>query len=327
MKHCLIIYNEPAADALPDELDVLEQVHFIQEVLRKIGHRVSLRGITDDLVREIACIAGQGFDYVFNLVESIGNKAEILYFAPALLNCHHLPYTGCPLEAVFATASKVLARKIMAANGIPIAAGYRVTEVDNLVPGKKYILKPVWEDGSLGITEESVFTFEGTPPGMLAGKNDEHWFIEEFIDGREFHVSVLGGPGGPEALPAAEMVFRNYSDRIHKIVSYKAKWVESSFQYKNCRRIFPSDLSEQLRTALRKTVLDCWHTFGLRGYARIDMRIDRDEQIHVLEVNANPRITTHSGIIAAGAAAGYTQAEIVGRIVDDLNTCSAHRKG
>lgn len=327
MKNCLIIYNQPAADALPDEVDVLDQVHFIREVLQKIGHRVSLQGITDDLVREIGSIAGQGFDYVFNLVESIGNKAEILYFAPALLNAHHIPYTGCPLEAVFATASKVLARRIMETNGIPVAGGCRVTEADRLVPGKKYILKPVWEDGSLGITEESVFTFDGTPPEMLAGKNDAHWFIEEFVDGREFHMGVLSGPAGPEVMPPAEMVFRNYSDRLHKIVSYKAKWVEGSFQYKNCRRVFPSDLSERLRTTLRKTVLDCWHTFGLRGYARIDMRTDHEENVYVLEVNANPRITTYSGIVAAGAAAGYSHADIVGRIVNDLNACSAQRKG
>ena len=104
----------------------------------------------------------------------------------------------------------------------------------------------------MGITEESVFIFNGTPPEILRGKNDEHWFIEEFIDGREFHVSVLGGPGGPEVMPPAEMVFRNYSDDIPKIVSYKAKWVVGSFQYENSKRNFPSNLSETLQTASGK---------------------------------------------------------------------------
>jgi D-alanine-D-alanine ligase len=319
MEKCLIIYNKPGADALPDELDVLDQVNFIREILQNMGHQVSLRGITDDFLREISLISGKGFDYVFNLVESIGKKAEILYFIPALLNMHHIPYTGCPLEAIFVTASKVLARKIMRANGIPVAGGHKITEADKLIPGRKYILKPVWEDGSLGITEESVFTFNGTPPEILGGKNDEHWFIEEFIDGREFNVSVLGGPGGPEVMPLAEMVFHNYSNEIHKIASYKAKWVEGSFQYENSRRNFPSDLSGTLQTNIRKTALDCWHTFGLKGYARVDMRTDSDENVYVLEVNANPRISPDSGMISAGVHAGYKHDGIVSRIVNDLN--------
>jgi len=219
MKKCLIIYNEPGVDALPDELDVLDQVNFIRSTIESIGHHVDQKGITEDLFREIAVIAEQKYDYVFNLVESVHKKGEILYFVPALLNMHHITYTGCPLEATFITSSKVLARKIMATNGIPVAKGYKVSETDHLVQGKKYILKPIWEDGSLGITEESVFTFNGTKPEILNGKNDGHWFIEEFIDGREFNVSVLGGPGEPEVMPPAEMVFHNYNEDVPKIVS------------------------------------------------------------------------------------------------------------
>lgn len=319
MNNVLIIYNKPAADALPDERDVLHQVNFVRGILQNMGHKVSLRGITENFLNEISLIAGEGFDFIFNLVESIGNKAEIHYFIPALLNMHRIPYTGCPVEAIFATTNKVLARKIMKANGIPIAQGHGLTEADRLISGKRYILKPIWEDASLGITEESVFTFSGSPPEMVEGKNEEHWFIEEFIDGRELNVSVLSAPGGAEVMPPAEMVFRNYPDEMHKIVSYKAKWDESSFQYKNCRRIFPSDLNEKLNTRIQGTALDCWHAFGLRGYARIDMRIDRDENVYVLEVNANPRISPNSGIIAAGVRAGYKHAEMVSRIVNDLN--------
>ena len=137
MKKCLIIHNKPGVDALPDEIDVLDQVNFIRRILLNIGHQVSLRGITDDFLHEISLIAGNDFDYVFNLVESVGEKAEILYFIPALLNMHHIPYTGCPLEAIFVTANKVLARKIMKANGIPVAGGYKASEVNELIPGKK----------------------------------------------------------------------------------------------------------------------------------------------------------------------------------------------
>ena len=318
-KRCLIIYNEPAPDALPDELDVLDQVNFIDKTLQSLGYEVERRGITDNFFNEIAGIAGEGFEFVFNLVESVGKKAEILYFIPGLLNMHHIPYTGCPVEATFITASKVLARRIMKANGIPVADGCRVSEALQLIHGKKYILKPIWEDGSLGITEDSVFTFDGTVPDILKDKNDRHWFIEEFIDGREFNVSVKAGPDGPEMLPPAEMIFHNYPDDIPRIVSYKAKWVEDTFQYENSRRHFPADLSERLMNNLRSAVTGCWHTFGLKGYARVDMRVDSDENVYVLEVNANPCISPDSGFISAAIHAGYTHQEIIRHIVNDLN--------
>ncbi|MCU0410370.1 MAG: hypothetical protein MUC70_03630 [Bacteroidales bacterium] len=319
MKECLIIYNEPSADALPDELDVLDQVNFIGETLQTLGYDVSRRGITDDFFHEISEIAGSRYEFVFNLVESVGKKAEILYFIPALLNMHHIPYTGCPLEATFITGSKVLARQIMKAGGISVAGGYKVSEADRLTPGRKYILKPVWEDGSLGITEESVFAFDGTVPEIVREKNDRHWFIEDFIDGREFNVSVMSGPGGPEVLPPAEMLFHDYPGDIPRIVSYKAKWVEGTFQYENSKRNFPGDLSERLMRNINEAVLGCWKTFGLKGYARVDMRVDENDNVFVLEANANPCISPDSGFISAGLHAGYTHAEIISRIINDLN--------
>lgn len=319
MKKCLIIYNEPAPDALPDELDVLDQVHFVEDALRGLDYDVSLRGITDNFFREIEQISGEEYEFVFNLVESVGKKAEILYFIPALLNMHQIPYTGCSVEANFVTGSKVLARKIMKANGIPVAGGYNVSEADTLTKGRKYILKPVWEDGSLGITEESVFTFNGIPPDIVTDKNDRHWFIEDFIDGREFNVSAIAGPDGPEMLPPAEMIFDGYADDLPRIVSYKAKWEEGTFQYENSKRRFPDDLSPRLVKNIRDAVFGCWDTFGLKGYARVDMRVDAGENVYVLEVNANPCIAADSGFVSAGLHAGYSNKDIIAHIIRDLN--------
>ena len=318
-KKCLIIYNEPAPDALPDELDVLDQVSFIDSTLRTLGYSVVSKGITDNFFHEISMIEAGEYEFVFNLVESIGKKAEILYFIPALLNMNHIPYTGCPVEAAFVTGSKVLARRFMKANGIPVAGGYKVSDASQLVYGKKYILKPVWEDGSLGITEESVFIFDGILPEIISDKNDRHWFIEEFIDGREFNVSVKASPDGPEMLPPAEMEFHNYPDDLPRIVSYKAKWVENTFQYDNSSRSFPADLSDRLMSNIRSAALACWHAFNLKGYARVDLRVDDDENVYVLEVNANPCISPDSGFISAAVHAGYSHTEVISDIIHDLN--------
>jgi len=154
---------------------------------------------------------------------------------------------------------------------------------------------------------------------MVRDKNDRHWFIEDFIDGREFNVSVIAGRDGPVMLPPAEMVFHGYTDDIPRIVSYKAKWIEGSFQYENSKRNFPENLSPRLMKNLRDAVFGCWNVFGLKGYARVDMRVDSNENVYVLEVNANPCISPDSGFISAGIHAGYSYTDIIGDIIKDLN--------
>jgi D-alanine-D-alanine ligase len=319
MKKCLIIYNLPAPNALPDELDVLDQVKFAAETLTELGISVTEKGLTDDFFNEITAIGKSGYDFVFNLAETAWEKAEILYFIPALLNLYKIPYSGSPVEAAFTTASKVLAKQIMKSNGVPVSEGYSPSKWREMVKGTKYIMKPVWEDGSIGITEESVFTYDGTFPDVLADKDDEHWFIEEFIDGREFNVSVIAGPDGPEMLSPAEMCFHNYSEDIPKIVSYKAKWIEDTFQYENSIRSFPDSLDEELYSEINKVVLKCWKIFDLHGYTRVDMRVDNNNNIFILEVNANPCLSPDSGFLAACVKKGYSHTEIMTRIISDLN--------
>jgi len=319
MKKCLIIYNLPAPNALPDELDVLEQVQFASETLTEIGISVTEKGLTNDFYNEIISIRRSDYDFIFNLVETAWGKAEILYFIPALLNLFKIPYSGSPVEAAFTTASKVLAKKIMRSNGIPVSNGFSPSEWAGMSIGTKYIMKPVWEDGSIGITEESVFIFDGKKPEVLADKDDEHWFVEEFIDGREFNVSVIAGPEGPEMLPPAEMCFHDYPIDIPKIVSYKAKWVEDTFQYENSSRAFPDDISEELYSGINDVVIKCWKVFNLHGYARVDMRVDRNDNIYVLEVNANPCLSPGSGFLAACSRKGFSYAEAMTRIISDLN--------
>ncbi|HNX66436.1 MAG TPA: ATP-grasp domain-containing protein [Bacteroidales bacterium] len=319
MKKCLIIFNLPAPNALPDELDVLEQVKFAAETLTEIGISVTEKGLTNDFYNEIVTIRSSDYDFIFNLVETAWEKAEILYFIPALLNVFKIPYSGSPVEAAFTTASKVLAKKIMRSNGIPVSNGFSPSGWAGMTIGTKYIMKPVWEDGSIGITEESVFIFDGKKPEVLADKDDEHWFVEEFIDGREFNVSVIAGPDGPEMLPPAEMCFHDYPTHLPKIVSYKAKWVEDTFQYENSSRAFPDNISGKLYSEINEVVIKCWEVFNLHGYARVDMRVDKNDNIYVLEVNANPCLSPGSGFLAACSRKGFLYTEVMTRIISDLN--------
>lgn len=320
MRRCCIIYNEPGNGALADELDVLDQVAHIEEHLIKIGIKVDRKGITDRFMDEIPLLAIEKYDFVYNLVESINNKGELNYFIPALLNLYSIPYSGNPLEAMFITSNKTLASKAMKSAGISNPACYFPSQRNMLVPGRKYIVKPIWEDGSLGITADSVFIWNTEADEKLKDLDDSHWFIENFIDGREFNMSVLAGKDGPEVLPPAEIVFVDYDDNTPRIVDFKAKWEMDSFEYANTVREFPGEkISKQLENNLKEAARACWHLFGLKGYARVDARIDSDENVYIIEINANPCISPDGGFVAATKMGGYTFTEVIERIINDLN--------
>jgi D-alanine-D-alanine ligase len=320
MMSCCIIYNEPGEEALADELDVLDQVAHIEQNLSELGITVSRKGITNRFMDEIAILATEKPDFVYNLVESINNKGELNYFIPALLNLYSIPYAGNPLEAIFMTSNKTLASKAMRDAGINNPTSFLPSQFKSLKPGRKYIIKPIWEDGSLGITGDSVFECKPGFEEKLKGLDDSHWFIEDFIDGREFNISVLAGKNGPEVLPPAEIVFVNYEDEKPRIVDFKAKWEMDSFEYINTVREFPGkSLNKTLEKNLKESAIACWHLFGLKGYARVDARIDTNENVFVIEINANPCISPESGFVAATKEAGYPFKDVLRRIIDDLN--------
>jgi D-alanine-D-alanine ligase len=320
MRRCCIIYNEPRDGALADELDVLDQVAHIEQHLVELGIIVYRKGITTRFMEEIAILAKEKPDFVYNLVESINNKGELNYFIPALLNMYSIPYSGNPLEAMFITSNKTIASKAMRDAGINNPGSYLPSQIKLLVTGRKYIVKPIWEDGSLGITGESVFECKPGFEEKLKGLDDSHWFIEDFIDGREFNISVLAGKDGPEMLPPAEIVFVNYDDSKPRIIDFKAKWEMDSFEYINTVREFPgTSLNKKLEKDLKESARACWNLFGLKGYARVDVRTDSNDNVYVIEINANPCISPDGGFVAATKEAGYPFTDVLQRIINDLN--------
>jgi D-alanine-D-alanine ligase len=320
IKNCCILYNEPRDGALADELDVLDQVAFIEKNLIHLGISTRRKGITAKFMDEITSLSVDRPDFVFNLVESINNKGELNYFVPALLNMYSIPYSGNPHEAIFITSNKILAGKTMRYAGINNPAAWLPSQYKQLKPGRKYIIKPIWEDGSLGINGDSVFEYKPGYEKKFNDLDDSHWFIEDFIDGREYNVSVLAGKNGPEVMPPAEIEFVNYDIDKPKIVDFKAKWEIESFEYINTVRVFPGvSLNKQLEKNLRETALSCWKAFGMKGYARVDVRTNQNDEVFVLEVNANPCISPDGGFIAATKEAGYSFSIVIQRIINDLN--------
>jgi D-alanine-D-alanine ligase len=228
-----------------------------------------------------------------------------------------IPYTGSSYEATFVTSNKTVAKKIMRYHGIPTPASITAKRLNEIKPGSRYIVKPIWEDGSLYLDEASVM--DGITLREKAESLDfQRFFIEEYIDGREFNISILTSENGPVVLNPAEIVFTNYAPEKPKIVGYTAKWDTDSFEYKNTVREFP-ELKPDLQTALKKICIDCWEAFKIKGYARVDIRLDATGNPFVLEVNPNPCISPDSGFIAALHQTGMGVDMAIANIVNDLN--------
>jgi D-alanine-D-alanine ligase len=232
-----------------------------------------------------------------------------------------MPYTGVPLDALFVSTNKVLAKKLMRFNQLPTADFYSMDELGKLNPEKTYIAKPIWEEASVGISADYIFT-ASEPEKMERIKQlaVSHYFVEEFIDGREFNVSILANGKEVEVLPPAEMIFSEYFDKHPRIVGYKAKWDETSEEYKQTNRAFGTLHKEpELRDKLIEVCQKSWSAFNLKGYVRIDFRVDENSNIYILEINGNPCIAPDSGFVAAVRYAGYSVEDMVKRIIDDVN--------
>lgn len=318
-KKVVVLINALAANADKDELDVLDQACAVEEALEKLGHQSERLFMGLNLSETSERLLEINPSFVFNLVESIEKDAQLIHLAPSLLEHLSIPFTGCRSESMFITSNKTLTKKMMTAVGLPTPRqidDIKNMEVDNNI---QYIAKPVWEDASVGISDENILAAD---PKIIQAFLDMHsdmpYFFEEYIGGREFNISVLGGSEGPEVLPIPEILFENFPEGKPKIIGYSAKWDESSFEYHNTNRAFGIEKTEpQLAERLKQICLDSWNIFGLKGYARVDLRVDEHGKPWILEINANPCLSEDAGFYAATQEAGYDFPQVIKRIIED----------
>lgn len=320
--NCVILYNQLSENPTPDEADVLDQVKVVGEMLDILGVNHSELTLSLRLDKVEQELRMRKPDFVFNLVESINNNGKLLIISPTLLTAMNIPFTGGDLQATFVTTSKVLTKEKLLYNQIPTARWYKPSEAAKLEKNVRYILKPIWEDGSLGIDEENVFYGNDLSfIEKLSDYKDSEHFIEEYIDGREFNISVMGTASGPLVLTPAEMQFINYPEGKPKVMGYTSKWTEDTFEYESTRRTFRfAPFDSDLLVRLKEIVRRCWLTFGLSGYARVDLRVDTNGNPFVLEINSNPCISTDSGFHAACMNDGIPYHEAIRNIINDIRT-------
>jgi D-alanine-D-alanine ligase len=302
------------AGARPDEVDVLVQVREISEAIEQLHWKAGTLEVDLDLKLALERLKDRKPACVFNLVESLEGRGELIGLVPAVLESACIPFTGSGSEAISMSSQKILAKRWMRQNGIPTPEWHSAAEVaDGRDDGNRtWIVKSLWEHASLGIDDASVVRGRGAAEQRIRHCIDAYggrWFAEEYVDGREFNISIVEQKGQPLVLPIAEMTFVDFPPDKPKIVGYQAKWDEAAPEYAATQRRFV--ISETDRDALTEVAKKCWTLFGLRGYARVDVRMDQQGTPFVLEVNANPCLAKDAGFIAAAIEAGFRYRQVI----------------
>jgi len=254
---------------------------------------------------------------VFNLLEGLGNRADLEPEAAAILGRLGYRYTGSRPETMAVCLDKAESKKLLVSSGVCTPA-FQVCEGSNgqfSVP-LPAIVKPVAEDASLGIDDGAVVrTLDELRDrvGYIVDTYREPALVEEFIDGREFNIALWGN-GTPECLPLAEIDYSAFPDPLRRICSYAAKWEPERPEYHLTPVTCPANVAAPLAERIREVAIAAYHAAGCQGYARVDMR-ERDDEPYVLEINPNPDICPDSGFPRAALAAGYDYPHMVEKIL------------
>jgi D-alanine-D-alanine ligase len=341
----LVAHNPVSPGDDPSTSDVLAQVALVEDALALLGIPAERVEVAGGRPWESAAIAGakppaptagganasgsprarrDPRTVVFNLVEAPPGAPHLHTGNAEALERMGLPFTGSPSSVLWLTTDKLATRDALATAGLPVAPGGRLDparpDVLARVP-PPWIVKPAWEDASIGLEGNPVCDTEAAALArcaMLTKRfTSQPVLLERFLPGRELNVSLLAdGAGGVQTLPVAEIAFVDFPPDLPPVVGYEAKWQEGSFAYAHTPRRFPEESADgPLLARVRDLALAAWRICGLAGYGRVDLRLDERGDPHILEVNANPCLAPDAGFLAAAERAGLKAREVVGLIV------------
>jgi D-alanine-D-alanine ligase len=300
---------------------IVEEIGAVEEAVQSLGHQSVVVAIREEILPVIHWLKEIRPDVVFNLCESVYGNSCWEMNIPALLDLFRIPYTGSPPLTLGLCQDKGKVKDILLSQGI-LTPRYKIFYRGvNPIKGNVFpiIVKPLLEDGSLGISKESVvFDDEALNRQIryVTEMYDQPALVEEFVDGRELNVGLLETNGNVGTLPISEIDYSEFPEGIPKICGYEAKWVEESTEYQKSKPVCPAPLEWALQKRVEHIALKVYKLFGCRDYARVDIRLDRNGKIYVLEVNPNPDISPNSGMTRAIKAHGMTYAEFIGGVLE-----------
>lgn len=300
------------------EREFLKQIDSIKKILSKKYSSVETLPINSDVRSAIRKIAHYSPDAIFNFVESIEGNSNYESYIAGVFDLLRIQYTGNSAITLGNCLVKSRTKQILQSHGVRTPIHFLASV--NQFPLKNefklkfpVILKLAREDASIGISEFSVvrnFDEMNLRLEYLFNSFKQEVIIEEYIDGRELNVAILGN----EILPISEITFDTLPDGLPKIVTYEAKWSEDSVYFKSTIPKCPAQLNPSLEEKIKHMAYSAYDAMECRDYARVDIRLNSKNVPYVIEVNPNPDISPDTGFVRSAKAAGIGYEELLYKI-------------
>lgn len=297
------------------EFSFASQIQNISEILSKEFAVVESFSVDKNIKNLINKLKSFNPDVIINFIESVEGITNYEYCVAALFELLDYHFTGNTSATLGNCLNKARTKIILSSYGI------NTPQFDVLEPNQKVtsinknlrfpiIMKLDEEDASIGISEFSVvknikelknhFKF-------LSETYNKRILIEEYIEGREINVSILNG----KILPLSEIDFTGLPNGLPKIVTYEGKWIEGSDYYNHTKPVCPAKLNKDIKSKIERIALQSYNVMNCRDYARVDIRLSKENVPYVIEVNPNPDISPDSGFVRAANAAGISYSELL----------------
>jgi D-alanine-D-alanine ligase len=311
----LVLHSDIAVGAPPEEQDTLIAAEAVRAALDRRGYAVTKAAFRQETLAGLMEVETP--DLVFNLVEGVDGMGALAPLAPRLLARLGIAFTGADAQGMELTNDKPRTKQKLRDADLATLDWSAPPDWSGL-DGRRWIVKSALEDGSIGLDDDCVVTGVEAVKAraeICAARFGGEWFAEEYVEGREFNIALLGGATSMRILPMAEMTFADWPEGKPRIVGYGAKWDEASSGYRHTVRRFGVEKTEpELAAKLKNACEKVWNLFHLTGFVRVDLRV-RDGEPLILEINVNPCISPDAGFAAAAEAAGMAYDDLIEEIV------------
>ena len=325
LKRIAVLYNVDFEDARPESdpmwasrADVAVVATSVATALAGSGYEPHLLGVDGDLALLRARLHELEPDCAFNLCESLVGDARLESAVPLVLELMGLPFTGSAPEVLSLALRKDRVKARLEAAGIPTPLGRVMSSPDDPCDLPfPLICKPVREDGSAGITHSSVVHDAdelGRTVESLVTAFRQPCLVEQFVDGREFNIAMLGHPT-PRVLPLSEIDFSGLPEGVPRIVSYDAKWSSGSVDDLGTVPVLHPSLPNTVAARVRRAAAEAFRAVGVRDYGRVDVRLSASGMPYVVDVNPNCDLSPGAGMARAAAAVGIDYTALAALLV------------
>jgi len=322
-KKAAVIYNRPAAGRYSRlgedkaELGVMDEQKAVCKALAKLGYEVEKFPLSPPLAKVRETINNINTDIIFNLFEGFMDSPETEPAIAEMLVERKIPYTGCPPAILSLALDKARTKAVLAAKGIQTPR-YQVMTPETVSTFNldfPCIVKPGGEDASHGVSENSVVNDAAALARQVKLVSEEYGgcaLVEEFVDGREFNITVLGTKA-LDVLPISEIVFL-LPPGLPRILTFGAKWEPKSPYFDATKAVCPANIDAPLRDEIGRIARQTFGLLGGSGYARVDFRVN-DKGPQVIEVNPNPDISPGTGAARQAKASGLTYSQFIDKLI------------